>query len=378
MDARPHCVLHIGCPKTGTTSLQQFLTVNRELLLRQGVLYPRSLLERPEELLHTALASYAVEESRPRLRGEMFAAQRQQRTRLSRERLQAAFTKELALHAGKLKTLIFSNEHLGLLLLAEAELVRLKDLLAPHCCRLTVLVYLRRQDRIATSMYSTALRAGQGKQPMLPQNPVRMPHRPMYEYHRMLSLWSRVFGREQLQIRLYEDCRHRLLEDFCEVSGVQPGPEAEMLPPANTALSALGQAMLSRVNESRLFSEAQRLALVEVLDHRNAGAPALPLRAEAVAFYAHWRDTNERVRQDFLPARAAPLFDEDFSQYPLTAKEVVPVFDDALTLIQGLIAAGPVHASPEGYRIISTGSSKRIAPPTPKILPQAQAGRQPE
>ena len=57
MDARPHCILHIGCPKTGTTSLQQFLTLNREFLLSQGVLYPRSLLERPEELLHTALAS---------------------------------------------------------------------------------------------------------------------------------------------------------------------------------------------------------------------------------------------------------------------------------------------------------------------------------
>jgi hypothetical protein len=378
MDARPHCILHIGCPKTGTTSLQQFLTLNREFLLSQGVLYPRSLLERPEELLHTALASYALEESRPRLRGELFAAQRQQRTLMLREHLQAAFMEELALHAGKLKTIILSNEHLELLLLAEAELVRLKDLLAPHCSRLTVLVYLRRQDRIATSMYSSALRAGQGKPPILPQNPVRMPRRPMYEYHRMLSLWSRVFGREHLQIRLYEDCRHRLLEDFCEVSGVQLGPEAEIPPPANTALSALGQAMLSRINQSRLFSEAQRLLLVEVLDRSNAGAPALPLRAEAVAFYADWRATNERVRQDFLPARAAPLFDEDFSQYPLTAKEVVPVFDDALTLIHGLMAAGPVQANTDGYRIISTGSSKRIAPAVPKVLPQAKDGRQPE
>ena len=36
------CILHIGLPKTGTTSLQAALSENRESLLRHGVVYPET------------------------------------------------------------------------------------------------------------------------------------------------------------------------------------------------------------------------------------------------------------------------------------------------------------------------------------------------
>ncbi|EAJ1640349.1 hypothetical protein CG361_07665, partial [Campylobacter jejuni] len=39
------CYLHIGMPKTGTTSIQTFLTKNKFLLLKQNYLYPESILE---------------------------------------------------------------------------------------------------------------------------------------------------------------------------------------------------------------------------------------------------------------------------------------------------------------------------------------------
>lgn len=38
---KPRCILHMGTPKTGSTSLQHFLRQNEKALLRQGVLYPR-------------------------------------------------------------------------------------------------------------------------------------------------------------------------------------------------------------------------------------------------------------------------------------------------------------------------------------------------
>ena len=34
--------LHIGTPKTGTTTLQQFLHTNREKLVQDGILYPEA------------------------------------------------------------------------------------------------------------------------------------------------------------------------------------------------------------------------------------------------------------------------------------------------------------------------------------------------
>ncbi|RQD95957.1 hypothetical protein DZD46_07450, partial [Campylobacter hepaticus] len=39
------CYLHIGMPKTGTTSIQTFLTENKNLLLQYNYLYPESILE---------------------------------------------------------------------------------------------------------------------------------------------------------------------------------------------------------------------------------------------------------------------------------------------------------------------------------------------
>ena len=34
------CVLHIGTEKTGTSTIQRFLTINRAALIRDGVIYP--------------------------------------------------------------------------------------------------------------------------------------------------------------------------------------------------------------------------------------------------------------------------------------------------------------------------------------------------
>src|ERR1700690_4476721 len=36
------CFLHIGTEKTGTTSIQNFLSKNRPRLKKQGIIYPRS------------------------------------------------------------------------------------------------------------------------------------------------------------------------------------------------------------------------------------------------------------------------------------------------------------------------------------------------
>lgn len=36
--------IHIGTPKTGTTSIQKFITLNLDLFLQQGMVYPKNFL----------------------------------------------------------------------------------------------------------------------------------------------------------------------------------------------------------------------------------------------------------------------------------------------------------------------------------------------
>ncbi|HHY1340405.1 TPA: hypothetical protein ACV09T_001846, partial [Campylobacter jejuni] len=38
--------IHIGTPKTGTTSIQKFLTLNREILKQNGYYYPNAFDEK--------------------------------------------------------------------------------------------------------------------------------------------------------------------------------------------------------------------------------------------------------------------------------------------------------------------------------------------
>lgn len=41
----PHLILHIGCPKAGSTSIQLGLNASRHRLAKRGILYPQSCLE---------------------------------------------------------------------------------------------------------------------------------------------------------------------------------------------------------------------------------------------------------------------------------------------------------------------------------------------
>lgn len=58
--------LHIGMPKTGSTSLQKFLFTNREKLLRQGYLYPVTVagitkkgIRNHNNLVHSIVKNYS-------------------------------------------------------------------------------------------------------------------------------------------------------------------------------------------------------------------------------------------------------------------------------------------------------------------------------
>ena len=337
MSAKPSCFLHIGYPKTGTTTLQNFLAENSEHLISQGILYPHSLRRSEHSPNHQRLVAYALENGRFPEVDEWFGLTDAQDIGRFRAEMEVSLTQELESERGKLNFVICSNEHLAERLEHVTELERLKSFLTAQFARVTVVVYLRRQDRLAVSYYSTALRVGSSEGLNLPEE--QSPNGPwtVFDYARVLGPWRDVFGQDAVQVRIYEDCRSALIEDFCQVTGVRLTPSMTKPAPTNLAFSATGQAILRGINRSGLFSSAERWALWRLLDQEYTGQPALPARAETIAWYDRWRGANERVRQEFFPERSAPLFDEDFSEYPLQTSEVQPAFEDALSLIRLLL-----------------------------------------
>ncbi len=343
---KPPCLLHIGCPKTGTTAIQRFMALNRAALLRAGILYPVSLAL-PNRENHSGLTAYSLDDA-----AESDVKQRWQLTdstsiRNFRGALRAALSAEMARHAEGTRLVVCSNEHLAGTLTSPDDFARLKELLHAEFSSVRVVVYLRRQDRQRVSAYSTYLRGGGTSRDILGKGrPYEDAEDGFLDYYSLLQAWSGALGRGALSIHIYEDCKDRLIENFLETLGL-PVPQGLPMPPvANSTLSALGQEMMRRLNESPLFDEQARRAVVGVLNRRHAGGPRLPTRAEAMAFLSRFAEGNARVWREFLSERQHPLFDADFSEYPAEEAAQSLTFDAALELIHDLAAELPKTRDP--------------------------------
>jgi len=202
--------LHIGVEKTGTTTLQTALAINRELLLRHGFLYPRA----PGPYTHLGLAIYAAKESAvPDLRKSVGL--------FDRDRYLAfleAHPVELAreLNASGCHTVILSSEHCSSRLSTLNEIAKLRRLLRPLARQCNVIVYLRQQDELAVSQYSTFVQSGATAEFRFPSGVA------WFDYLRLLDMWASVFGQDNLVIRIFEPSQMMggdLFADFFSVIG---------------------------------------------------------------------------------------------------------------------------------------------------------------
>lgn len=217
-------ILHIGTEKTGSTSIQQFLSHGRRWLATHGFHHSKAAGS-PN---HVRLFSYAVDN--PRL--AFGASDRAEQGKL-RRKLEIELAKECDAHPDA--TFLFSNEHCHSRLFEAGEVARLKTLLDPLFDEVKVLVYLRRQDLLAVSLYSTLLKAGVSSDEVLVTRPIAaLPqHAPeqdlYYDYQALLARWAAVFGDDALIVRRFEPASlvgGDIVADFCDAVGL-PAPSRE-------------------------------------------------------------------------------------------------------------------------------------------------------
>jgi len=188
-------LLHIGTFKTGSTTIQSFLHENADALLRQGFYYPHSL-GRPNQ---HGLALYAISDWRETgLTRHHGIADRADRAEKQKE-IKAALDRELESLSGEASIVIFSNEHLAGLYSNE-EITRLKDLLSAHFDEISIIVYLRRQDKRIISDYTQKVRDGYVEElDLLNYLPAEG-----RDYAAFLEKWEAVFGRENIHPRIFD------------------------------------------------------------------------------------------------------------------------------------------------------------------------------
>jgi hypothetical protein len=216
--------LHIGMPKTGTTSIQGWLALNAKGLAKQGIAYDRLNLQESgsQTAAHTelTLCQYAEMGELTRIARirRLFGAVDLDRQKDVAER----YARKLgdAVSARDEPIMVLSSEVIGSSSKTLGEARAIIRWLKRIFDDVHVIVYFRRQEDWLLSHYSQSLRSGLKRNlaPFIRDQAAQ-------DYDALASLWAEAAGPDRLHVRLMEAdaMKNRdLLADFAEVIGVNP------------------------------------------------------------------------------------------------------------------------------------------------------------
>ena len=314
-------IIHIGIEKTGTTTIQEFLHLNRDNLAKQGVAYLRS----PGIKNNQKLATYCMNNHRIDDQVKSLGIISDTKRKEWKANFKQKFEKEIKNLDKKISSVIISSEQFHSRLATEDEVRNLLTLLNPHFTDITILVYLRRQDRVAVSHYSTKVKGGVAMSNIFPTNFTAQ--HPYYNYYNLIERWISVFGKENIHIRIFDKNKFvdgNLLQDFICGTKLSIKFDNLIIPEKqNEKLSASVQNAVLLMNP--FFPRYKRgtpiginLALrkyvINQLQKKHKGKEKLPTRKEALDFYTQFADSNQKLANKYLSSKI--LFDNDFSIYP--------------------------------------------------------------
>ncbi len=324
-----NALLHIGLEKTGSTAIQGYFTQNRALFAQHGIYYPASPLL-PD---HTKLAVYA-------LRDNVFSDIRLRHGVSDPDSLLAfrrSFKQEFAteMSGQQAKTIILSNEHCSSRLVSPQEIKQLYNLLRLFFEKITVVIYLRRQDQLLLSTFSTSVKAGNTKPISIPDAETiqRSPQLiKRYEYYSLCQRWASVFGKKNILVRPYETSqlfKGDIVSDFLHATSlpVLTPPKRLRL---NPSLKMPALEFLRQINAHiPVFIEKTpnplRGDIVRLLE-KNPQFNIEPMRADTRQFIDFFNKSNALVAQEFCNRPDGKLFleevirEDDSTTYTLTAE----------------------------------------------------------
>lgn len=295
--------IHIGTEKTGTTSVQSFLTKNATRLQQANVWYPaESAAAYVESNAHFPIAASLLDGQVDFVTPAKAAA---------KDECLRSFLEDC--RARTENNVVISAEHFSSRLLGAGRLEHFRQQLAQLFDRIMIVVYVRSQLALVPSAYSTAVRTGRSSHLDLAEV---TPANPYYNMLALLDLWAGVFGRDNMIAREFSP--HALAggdicADFLGLLGV-PGALMEECPRENTSLTLAELAALRRVNaclpsfesDPAKWRTAQILRGVYITPFLDSGDLNQPFRltqSEASQILDRFRDDNEALNERYFSGR---------------------------------------------------------------------------
>ena len=307
--------LHIGQPKTATTTVQNYLAKNRDALLRSGWLYPNAARQ---YFAHHLLGNFFVDKP------QFWIGKADPKQCLD----------DLLIEVEKTdcKNVIMSTESLFFI----SHVDRVKEYFKDF--DVVPVVGLRRQDEWIESAYKDDLKNGRiscGPDEYLQR------HQSAIDYEARLNLWSEVFQRNKIIVLPFEKGNRNLAVEkvFSSALGIPQGPQFEPAEVQNESLSRDCIEYYSR------FEERPRIGLY----HEKLKV--------ALGRYSKLNPGEREFRYFFSPSARLKIYESCFEQNVRLGKKYIgnhteslflaapPDIKDAWAVYPGLSVASAVKIS---------------------------------
>lgn len=301
-------IVHIGAPKTGSSTIQEFLFNNAKPMAAQGFRFHRNVKGRGSQFEYPLAALASIDKLLPGVEEQT----RYSSTDLATHKATgAAIEAELAANRATWTepVALFSSEHIYPWLKSVNAMQALDRIFTKHFDDVSYILYIRNQEDLIVSEYSEILKRGSNQrlQGLIDQRSISLDHEPR------IRMWVEAVGHERFDLRLLDPTYLKdgdLLADFAAACGFSLDG-LEIPPRINESLSAPAAECLRSLNERipQLLHNARpnplRFGLVtQLMQLTPDDAPKLALSSDQrTQIMSGVGEANERLRADFFPDR---------------------------------------------------------------------------
>lgn len=302
------CILHIGTEKTGSTTLQHFLSLNRSKLLKKGIAYTNTLGKTANNGI--CLLSYPLDK-RDHLTEELEIISDAD-FRQKQEKLKKKFKEEIKniVQRKGVEKLIISSELIQSRLTTEADVQQLKRILVDELGfdKIKVVVYLRDPVLTAQSLFSTAIKFGHSwERPPFPNDEY---FGNICDHKATIERFGEVFGNDSLAIRLFQKedlVGNSIITDFFHVLQEPILPNYIIPENSNSSLSYTAVSLLSEINKHwpRKLGNCpnfKRTDLIKFLGKHSSTKYKISTELQR-EYDQYFNSSNEWVREKYFPQR---------------------------------------------------------------------------
>lgn len=287
--------LHIGPPKTGSSTIQEFLYQNIDNLNKSGYLYPQTgiKLSAQHNLAHLIINSKKANS-----------------TRGTWQEVHQEIEEE------KLDNVIISSEYFALANRKQIKILETE--LEPY--QVKVIIYLRRQDLRLESQYAQNVKKGLCATNILPFVETKKDES---DYYQLLKPWRRVFGINNVIVRPLEKTQvPNICHDILNVIGIKESAhfndiDSKNLKPGRKTLEVLKLANHVYQNMPR---QQKKKSIEQINDYltknwSEKNKYRLLSYSDSVKILDCYEQSNQAVAREYLGREDGILFYEKLENY---------------------------------------------------------------